>query len=196
MKILFIDTTTSDLVVAVVEDNKITDVTARAVGVHHSEMLCDKVTEALVKANVTFSDLDAYACAIGPGSFTGIRIGVSTVKGYCTAVELPYIGVNCLEAIGLSTKCGARCSAIIDAGNGYYFADYKAATPPCLISYDDERATSAGRADSAVDYFDGAVEIVRKRFAERKFDDNLTPLYIRRSQAEESRRSKTEENIK
>ena len=188
MKILYIDTTTSDLVVAVVEDNKITDVTAKAVGVHHSEMLCDKVSEALSKANVSFGDLSAYACAIGPGSFTGIRIGVSTFKGYCTAVDLPVIGVNCLEAISISPKCGARKSAVIDAGNGYYFADYANGVAPCLIGYADERAQVAGRAESATDYFDGAIEIVRKRYGSCQFDDSLTPLYIRRSQAEENRK--------
>ena len=194
MKILYVDTTTPDLVVAVVEDNKITDVTAAAVGVHHSEMLCDKVTEALRQANVTFRDLDAYACAIGPGSFTGIRIGISTVKGYCTAVKLPYVGVNCLEAIATSRNCNARGSAIIDAGNGYYYADYNGGIAPTLINYDDERASSAGRAQSAVDYFDGAVELIRKRFAEGRFDRELTPLYIRRSQAEENKLIQSEKN--
>ena len=188
MKILYIDTTTPDLVVAVVEDNRIIDVTAKSVGVHHSEMLCDKVGEALKKAKVWFSDLTAYACAIGPGSFTGIRIGVSTVKGYCTAVPLPLIGVNCLEAIATSPNCKALSSAVIDAGNGYYFADYANGVAPCLISYDDQRASVAGRASSATDYFDGAVEIVRKRFNDGCFDESLTPLYIRRSQAEENRK--------
>ena len=188
MKILYIDTTTPDLVVAVVEENKITNVTQKDVGVHHSEMLCLKVAEALEKANVKFSDLSAYACAIGPGSFTGIRIGVSTVKGYCTAVELPVIGVNCLEAIAYSINCKKRGSAVVDAGNGYYFADYTNNTAPCLVSYDDERAAVAGRAESAVDYFDGAIDIVRKRFTDGKFDESLTPLYIRRSQAEENRK--------
>ena len=188
MKILYIDTTTPDLVVAVVEDDKITDVTQRAVGVHHSEMLCLKVEEALAKANVTFGELSAYACAIGPGSFTGIRIGVSTVKGYCTAVEFPQIAVNCLEAIACSDHCKLLGSAVIDAGNGYYYANYLDGTAPCLISYEDERALHAGRAESAVDYFDGAIKIVRNRFKSGMFDEALTPLYIRRSQAEENRK--------
>ncbi|MCH5156371.1 MAG: tRNA (adenosine(37)-N6)-threonylcarbamoyltransferase complex dimerization subunit type 1 TsaB [Clostridiales bacterium] len=188
MKILFIDTTTPDLVVAVVEDNKIIDLTQKAVGVHHSEMLCDKVTEALAKAKISFADLSAYACAIGPGSFTGIRIGVSTVKGYCTAVPLPLIAVNCLEAIATSACCMARGSAVIDAGNGYYFADYANDVSPCLISYDDERATVAGRAESATEYLDGAIQIIRKRYANGQFDESLIPLYIRRSQAEENRK--------
>ena len=188
MKILYIDTTTPDLVVAVVEDNEIVNVTASAVGVHHSEMLCGKVDEALKKAKIDFADLDAYACAIGPGSFTGIRIGISTVKGYRSAVKLPYISVCCLEAIAKSRNCGAKGRAVIDAGNGYYFADYDAATKPMLISYDDERAQNAGKANSATDYFDGAIDIIRERFNLSNFSDTLTPLYIRRSQAEENRK--------
>ena len=188
MKVLYIDTTTPDLVVAVVEDNEIINVTASSVGVHHSEMLCDKVTEALKEARIDFSDLDAYACAVGPGSFTGIRIGISTVKGYHTAVPLPYIAVCSLEAIARSSSCGAKGSALIDAGNGYYFADYNIGTNPTLIGYDDERAANAGRAESATDYFDGAIEIIREKFNSRNFSDTLTPLYIRRSQAEENRK--------
>ena len=188
MKVLYIDTTTPDLVVAVVEQNEITDVTAAAIGVHHSEMLCDKVAEALNKAKITFDDLDAYACAIGPGSFTGIRIGISTVKGYRTAKPLPYLSVCCLEAIARSAKRGAKGSAIIDAGNGYYFADYNSGIAPLLISYEDERAQKAGRANSATDYFDGAVSLIREKFASGNFESELTPLYVRRSQAEENRK--------
>ena len=188
MKILYIDTTTPDLVVAVVKDNEIIDVTASAVGVHHSEMLCGKVEEALTKAKVDFAQLDAYACAIGPGSFTGIRIGISTMKGYHTAVKLPYISVCCLEAIAKSRNCGSKGIAVIDAGNGYYYTDYNATAKPMLISYDDERAINAGRANSATDYFDGAIDIIRERFNAGDFSDTLTPLYIRRSQAEENRK--------
>lgn len=188
MKVLYIDTTTRDLVVAVVEQNSTLNVTAENVGVHHSEMLCGKVSEALARGGIDFSELDAYACAVGPGSFTGIRIGISTVKGYRTAKPLPYVSVCCLEAIARSKACGAKGSAVIDAGNGYYFADYDADCKPTLIGYEDERAKLAGKADSATDYFDGAIEIIRERFALGNFDSELTPLYIRRSQAEENRK--------
>lgn len=185
MRILLVDTTTPDLVVAVVEENRIFNVSQSAVGVHHSEMLCQKVDEVLRQANCTFSDIDAYACAIGPGSFTGIRIGVSTLKGYCSALQRPYIAINCLQAIAMSGNCGNKGSAIIDAGNGYYFADYYNGVAPCLIGYDDERAANAGKAQSAVSYFDGVVKIIKQRYLESSFDNTLTPLYIRRSQAEE-----------
>ena len=188
MNILYIDTTTPDLVVAVVQDNQIINVTSPSVGVRHSEMLCLKVDEVLHKAKIDFCDLSAYACAIGPGSFTGIRIGISTVKGYNFAVPLPYIPVCSLQAISRSKACGSKGKAVIDAGNGYYFADYNVGLAPTLISYDDERASTAGRADSATDYFDGAVEIIREQFCAGNFSADLTPLYIRRSQAEENRK--------
>ncbi len=185
MKILFIDTTTPDLVVAVIEENSIRDFSLKNCGTHHSVMLCDCVQKALTSCNLRFEDLDAYACAIGPGSFTGIRIGISTVKGYKLAVLKPLICVNSLEAIARSQQCGKKGSAVIDAGNGYYFADYNNGVAPCLISYEDERAVTAGRYTTAMDSLDGAVDIVRDKFIHSNFDETLSPLYIRRSQAEE-----------
>lgn len=193
MKILYIDTTTSDLVVSVVEDNLIFDVSQRAMGVKHSETLCNKVAEVLLKTGLAFSDFDAYACAVGPGSFTGIRIGISTIKGYHTAVKRPYIAINSLEAIAVSNFCGAKGSAVIDAGNGYYYADERDVLPS-VIKYDDDRAVNAGKANGACDYLDGAAKLIRERFIESKFDSDLTPVYIRKSQAEIALQNKVTEN--
>ncbi len=187
MNILFVDTTTTDLVVALVQDNNVVQVCCRDDQRRHSELLCNKVAEALLLAKVDFSMLDAYACAIGPGSFTGIRIGVSTVKGYATAVPRPYIAVNCLQALALSQRLGAKGSAVVDAGNGYYFADYINGVAPCLVPYDDVRAANAA-SGTACDYLDGAVQLILQRFANRQWDEDLVPLYIRRSQAEENRK--------
>ena len=184
MKVLFVDTTTADLVAAVIEKDKIYSVMDKAVGVRHSETLCGKVDEVLRKANVNFADLDAYACAVGPGSFTGIRIGVSTVKGYATAYNRPYIEVNCLEAIARSVNLGAVGYSVIDAGNGYYYMGRDGVASPSVIAYDDERAVGAGRTDSAAEYFDGAADIIRCKFGKGEFDCDLAPVYIRKSQAE------------
>lgn len=185
MKVLYIDTTTADLVVAVVRENSIDDFSCKNLGTRHSETLCKRVNEAMQACGLTFADLDAYACAIGPGSFTGIRIGIATVKGYALAAPKPLIAVNSLEAIARSRACGAKQSAVIDAGNGYYFADYAGGILPSLVSYDDERAKHAGRCDGGANCLDGAAEIIRRKFSEKQFDNALSPLYIRRSQAEE-----------
>ena len=184
MKILYVDTTTSDLVVALIKENEVIDLSQRAMGVKHSETLCAKVAELLQIAETSFGDLDAYACAIGPGSFTGIRIGISTIKGYATACPKPYIAVNCLEAIACSPNCNGNGFSVIDAGNGYYCYSYFAGTLDHVISYDDEICKAAATANGGADCLDGAAEIVRNKFNCGQFDDNLTPLYIRKSQAE------------
>ena len=79
-------------------------------------------------------------------------------------------------------------AGFIDAGNGYYYADFANGVEPCLVSYEfaDEHK-NVPVAALANEYFDGFVNIVRKRFAEAAFDEELTPLYIRKSQAEERR---------
>lgn len=186
MKVLFVDTTTTDLVVVLVEDNCSHDFSRRNCGTHHSETLCDCVKDALCACNLSFKELDAFACAIGPGSFTGIRIGISTVKGYVSAQPKPIIALNSLEIIAESQNCGKKHSAVINAGNGYYFADYAKGIAPCLVAYDDERTANAGRCDSAAGCIDGAVTLIRNRFERRQFVSELEPIYIRRSQAEEN----------
>lgn len=185
MKILLIDTTTKDMVVSVITENQIFDSTLTAAGTHHSELLCNAVSDCLNKANLTFAELDAYACAIGPGSFTGIRIGVSTVKGYETACSKPIIALNCLEATAFSQNLGNKGKAIIDAGNGYYFADYTQHIAPCLIPYEDSRTIDSAQSTFATQYFDGLVYLAKQKFLSNDFCTDLEPLYIRKSQAEE-----------
>ena len=189
MKILLIDTTTKDLVVALIDNEQIVNCTKPKLGTRHSESLCLTVDELLKTAQISFDDLDGYACAIGPGSFTGIRIGVSTVKGYNFAHPKKLLALNTLQAIALSANCGAKGSAIIDAGNGYYFADYQNDVAPCLISYDDSRAELSGKGATATDYFDGLVALAKQKYQSGNFDQVLEPLYIRKSQAEELKKS-------
>ena len=184
MNISYVDTTTSDIVVALIRKNDVVDVSQKAMGVKHSETLCDKVDELLKTASISFDDIDAYACAIGPGSFTGIRIGISTVKGYATARPKPYIAVNCLEAIAHSANCKGNGCAVIDAGNGYYYYNVTSGTAPAVMPYDSDCVLNCAKADGATDYFDGAVKLIRDKFNKGEFDVNLTPLYIRKSQAE------------
>ena len=187
MKVLFVDTTTPELVAAVVEDSDATYVVCHDDQRRHSELLCAKVGEVMSRAAVGFSDLDGYACAIGPGSFTGIRIGISTVKGYATAFPRPFVAVNCLQAIELTGNRSGKEGAVIDAGNGYYYANFRAGTAPCLIPYCDARATAAASGNASY-YLDGALALIRDKFTHGRFDAELTPLYIRRSQAEENRK--------
>lgn len=65
----------------------------------HAEKLHDFVAEAIAKAGITFSDIQAVAVSKGPGSYTGLRIGVSAAKGYCSALQIPLISVETLSVL-------------------------------------------------------------------------------------------------
>lgn len=194
MKALLIDTTTKDLIVAIVTENAVHDLSEHDVGTRHSEELCAAVAKLLAKEELTFDQLDAYACAVGPGSFTGIRIGVSTVKGYDVACPKPLLAVNNLQAIACSAANGNKQCAFIDAGNGYYYANYRDGTQPCLVPYTfAETHHDVPLCALASQYIDGLSEIVRKKFMLGQFDEDLVPVYIRRSQAEDNFQKKQAE---
>ena len=69
----------------------------------HGEMLHKFICEVLKKANLTYNDLDAIAVSKGPGSYTGLRIGVSAAKGLCFSLDLPLISCDTLKALALSS---------------------------------------------------------------------------------------------
>ncbi len=68
----------------------------------HSETLLSMVESSLLKADICVSDIDVFACTVGPGSFTGIRIGVSIIKGLAFSSGKPCVGVSTLEAMAYS----------------------------------------------------------------------------------------------
>ena len=68
-------------------------------GKNHSLTLLPAVETMLQEVNVTFSDIDVYACGIGPGSFTGVRIGAATIKGFAQAQGKPCVAVSSLEIL-------------------------------------------------------------------------------------------------
>ena len=77
----------------------------------HSEHLHDFIKEVLEEAQIEITSLDAVAVSKGPGSFTGLRIGVAAAKGICFALNLPLIAVNSLQI--LSEKYQSRNQAIL-----------------------------------------------------------------------------------
>ena len=82
-------------------------------GLTHSRTLLPMAQDLLKSANMAFSDLDAVAVAHGPGSFTGVRIGVATAKGLCWGAGKPAIGVSTLEAMAFGGGEGAPAGAVI-----------------------------------------------------------------------------------
>lgn len=95
--LLSVDSSAVTASVALSDDNKIIKSEFINAGLTHSETLLPMVKN--VMQGYSFSDLDAIAVTVGPGSFTGVRIGVATVKGLAFADNIPCIAVSTLEAI-------------------------------------------------------------------------------------------------
>ncbi len=101
------------------------------VGLQHSQRLFVEVEEALKVASCTFDQLSAIAVTIGPGSFTGLRLGLSAAKGFCLARDLPLVTVSTLEVLAgrlpfahcpvcpmLDARKGEVYTALYDTGTG------------------------------------------------------------------------------
>lgn len=76
----------------------------------HSEKITNFIREVMETAGIDYSRLDAVAVSKGPGSYTGLRIGVSTAKGICYAADLPLMAIDTLEAMahGMKAKLGSQ----------------------------------------------------------------------------------------
>lgn len=97
--ILCLETSTAVCSVALVENGVVVALRESLDGQNHAEKITVFIDEVMKEADVRYSDLDAVAVSKGPGSYTGLRIGVSTAKGLCYAMEKPLIAVDTLAAM-------------------------------------------------------------------------------------------------
>ncbi len=132
MKILAIDTSAVTASAAIVEDGALITATELRSKMTHSQTILPMVEDMLKNAALTLKDIDAAAVNVGPGSFTGVRIGVAAVKGFCFADNMPCVAVSTLESmaynfIGLPEKqtvcavmdarCGQVYTALFEVGD-------------------------------------------------------------------------------
>ncbi|MBQ8140380.1 MAG: tRNA (adenosine(37)-N6)-threonylcarbamoyltransferase complex dimerization subunit type 1 TsaB [Clostridia bacterium] len=99
MKILAIDSTAAAASIAVTENKNLLAEYTVINGNTHSETLLPMVESTLKLLGLSAKDIDLFSCSVGPGSFTGVRIGTATVKGLAFASQKPCIAVSTLEAL-------------------------------------------------------------------------------------------------
>lgn len=99
MRILALETSAKAVSVAVTEDGRLLALGFQDTGLTHSRTLMPIVEHLLKNTDLAMADMDAVAVAVGPGSFTGIRIGVSAAKGLAFAASIPTVGVSTLAAM-------------------------------------------------------------------------------------------------
>ena len=160
MKVLGIDTSTPCGSVGLIHDDQVTSEYILNIPVTHSERLLRVIELVLREARCPIGDLDGWAISLGPGSFTGVRIGVSTVKGLSFATQKPVVGVSTLDVLvsQISPTPYLICP-IIDARKGEVYtafyryedgnlpkrqSDYEAMAPENLVEKIKERTIFVG----------------------------------------------------
>lgn len=104
MKLLAIDTSTDYLSLAVMNNDRVIARFHREAARNHSSLLVPMIDKLLNRAKLKLKDVDGFCIGIGPGSFTGLRIGVTTVKGLSFTLKKPIVTVPTLDAIAENAK--------------------------------------------------------------------------------------------
>ncbi len=102
--ILNIDTSGQEGFVALAKDGVCIDSLINYEPMRHAAFLQPAIQQLIIKNNFALQDLDAIAISNGPGSYTGLRVGLASAKGLCFALKKPLISINTLQAMALATK--------------------------------------------------------------------------------------------
>lgn len=126
MKVLGLDTSTMMATCAVLDEGNLLGEYSLNQDMTHSENLVPMIKEILDNLNSEVSDIDLYGVSLGPGSFTGLRIGIATVKSLAHVFNKPIVGISTLEGLAFNLVHGGPIVPMIDARrNRVYTGIYK-----------------------------------------------------------------------
>ena len=145
MKILAVDTSSKLCSVAILEDTNLIKKIELDNGLTHSETLMPLIQQLLNECSLSLNNIDLLVSDVGPGSFTGIRIGVSSCKAFSDSLNIPCVGISSLEVLAYNIQNdGIICSTIDCKNNNCYFAlyelnsgNYNVLIEPCAKSVND-----------------------------------------------------------
>ena len=225
MRILSIDTSSKICSVAILEDTKLIKEICENNGYTHSERLMPIIKQILEETKLELKDIDLFVVDKGPGSFTGIRIGIATIKGFIDYLNTSSIGISSLETLAYNVKGNGIICSLINAKNDQVYSgvfeniDDKYIIR-CNLSFDNIHDLLEELKTLNLDYNitfvgDGAIlnrELILQTLPNSKFcdnndvsaynlglaglyhynknpntiknEDNILPLYLRKSEAE------------
>ena len=220
MKILCIDTSSKLCSVAILENTTLINKLELDNGLTHSETLMPLIKNLLESCNLSLTDIDLLVSDVGPGSFTGIRIGVATCKAFSDSLNIPCIGISSLEVLAYNIKNdGIICSTIDCKNDNCYFALYKlqdgiynVLEEPCAKSvdevldllkkqYSDKTIKFVGDgipSESTNCYLNVenlGIAGYKKFINTHNTGEELLPLYLKKPQAQKQLEAKLKENI-
>lgn len=125
MIILAIDTATGPCSAAIWKDGRVAAYSENAKPVMQSASLMGLIEDALKQSNLTYKDLTHVACTVGPGSFTGIRVGLAAARAIAFATKIPGLGFTTLDVLAFGAKDGTHpIAAVLNAGKGEYYVQH------------------------------------------------------------------------
>lgn len=234
MKILGIDSTANVCCAAVCEDERLISEITVNTGNTHSEILLPAIEDILKLSHTDISKIDMFACCVGPGSFTGVRIGAATIKGLAFAKDIPCCEVSSLESLA-KNLCGYNgiISPVINARRMQVYNAIFSCHDGILVRLTPDRAISVEELDAELAsygekiYLSGdGYDICEKNFklthieyvpdrsriqsaysacmcaydsyrrGEYVSDKDLSPSYLRLSQAERERNERLNSGVK
>ena len=183
MRVLALDTCLAACSVAVLDGDRIAAAACEVMERGHQERLAPLVRDTMARAALAFSDLDRIAVTLGPGSFTGLRVGLAFAKGLGLALGRPVIGLGCLEVLaGPFSAAPGRTLALLPAREGaachQQFEAGRPLGPPAA-------GLLAGLEGlDGVTRIVGAVELAADPAARKPFDPKrgVGPYLVRRAQ--------------
>ena len=160
MKILALDTAASWCSVAVYDsdgDVMLADMSEN-IGKGHAEVLMTYIERALTEAELSLRHMDRVAVNIGPGSFTGVRIGVSAARGFALALDIPALGITAFEALADETRVANPEKPVLvflDAHRGEIYAqsfdaDGTPSAGPLVLAREEAQVLAASRVENTV----------------------------------------------
>ncbi len=234
MKILGLDSTGNVCTAAISDDDKLIAEMTVNIGNTHSETLLPLIEQILKLSNTSINEIELFATSVGPGSFTGVRIGAATVKGLAFGKNIPLCEVSTLEALAenISSFDGILCP-VINARRMQVYNAIFSCKDGVITRLTPDRAISVEELDSELASFDEPIylsgdgyDICKSNFklaktmdtqvktrmqsgysvclcAKRMYDEGrtvndkeLSPSYLRLSQAERERNERLNSGVK
>lgn len=156
MKILAFDGTAKAASVAVADGDRILAYNTIDNGLTQSELLLPMAEDMLRSLKLSFADMDLFATSVGPGSFTGVRIGVSLIKGLAFGRDIPCVGVSTVEALAENMRglCGIVVPCM-DARRGQVYTATFSCDGKDMVRLTEDRAIALVDLAKELEAYDG-----------------------------------------
>jgi tRNA threonylcarbamoyladenosine biosynthesis protein TsaB len=181
MRVLIVDTALGACTAGVVQDGRVLGLRTELMTKGHQERLAGMARDAVADTGGGFGAVDRIGVTVGPGSFTGLRVGLAFAQGLGAALDRPVVGVSTLDALAASIDPAGMVAAVIDARRGQVYARLfrdgvalgAAEALPLDVAVDRILEAAAGSIPALVG---SGVQILSETLPDRLADAVLTPL--------------------